>query len=181
MFNNTRMALTQVARDLKFAYRSCTFGVQIFYIAYLIYAIFAEVGYLWANITLLAICTVYLLFTITTLEMKGRDFKLLKKNAGHTFRWIKISVKAVVLVSMGYSIYISATDPTPTTIILTAIAVIGWILSLSLELLSMYVDNRVQMIINGLKEDWQEIKRPVEAVGNAVGAVGSVVKNLFGR
>ena len=181
MFNNTRTALTQVARDLKFAYRSCTLGVQIFYIAYLIYAILNSIGYLWANITLLAVCTVYLLFTIITLEMKGRDFKLLKKNAGHTFRWVKISVKAVVIVSMGYSIYISATEPSPLTIILTVIAVIGWLLSLSLELLSMYVDNRVQLIINGLKEDWQEIKRPVEAVGNAVGAVGSAVKSFFGR
>lgn len=181
MFNNTRIALTQVARDLKFAHRVCTFGIQIFYIGYLIYAICTGLGYLWANISLLAICTLYFIFTVTTVDLKSKDLKLIKRNAKHTFRWIKISVKAVVVVSMGYSVYISATAPSPMTIILTVISVIGWLLSLSLELISMYVDSRVQMILNGLRADIEDIKRPVEAVGSAIGTVGSAVKSFFKR
>lgn len=183
MFIHTREALNQVVRDFKFASRTCTFGTQIFYIGYLIYAICAGVGYLWANIALLAICGIYFIFTALTLELKSKELKLIKRNTRHTFRWVKILIRAVVLVSMVYSIYISATAPTPITIILTVISVIGWLLSLSLELITIYVENRVKMLINGLKEDFhfEEISNAAGKVGSVVGSVSSAVKSFLNR
>ena len=196
MFKYTREALSQITKDFKFASNVCTFGSQIFYIGYLIYALCANVGYSWANITLLAVCGLYFLFTATTHNVKDKEAKLAKRNAKHTFRWVKISIKAAVLAMMGYSIYISATEPSTLTIILTAIAVVSWLLSLSLELITMYVENRIEL----LKESFiKDVKNPVETVstivktaasvsstvktvetvGTVVGAVGSVVKNMM--
>ena len=195
MFKHTRTALNQVIKDFKFASNVCTFGSQIFYIGYLIYAICADVGYLWANITLLAVCGLYFLFTATTHNIKDKETKLAKRNARHTLRWVKIFVNAAVLAMMGYSIYISSTVPSTLTTILTAISVVSWLLSLSLELITMYVENRINLIKESFMKDISPAEtvgtivkaaasvnstvKTVETVGTVVGTVGSVVKNIL--
>lgn len=173
LFSNTRLAVNKTVSDIKFSVRFANLCAQIFYIGYLIYALSANIGMPVANIVLLAISVAYFVFYVSTLGVLTKAEKRLKSNAGHAYRWIKISLGAITLATTIYGIYVAASDVNPITIILATLAVIAWILQVALEFVVFFFEHHMYMIMDAVAADKEAITQPVRAVGDFVKKVAT--------
>ena len=92
MFEYTRATLDKVVNDLKRSVTVFNFSSQIVYILYLIYAIIVPVGFLYINIALLTLASLYFIFYIIYYSKKGRFSKEVKETVKHSFSFAKIII-----------------------------------------------------------------------------------------
>lgn len=166
MIDYTKAAIDKTISDLKrFAY-FFNIAAQILSIAYLMYAIALNVGYLYANIVLCAITVIYTVFYI--FAFRGNGNKEEREVVKRAFKWIKLGVKAFSLVVAVYGVYIATEHTTLVSIVLAALNVISWTLQVILTLTLTFVENRATLIVDAIRADIDNVKRPFEPVGNFI-------------
>ena len=166
MIDYTKAAIEKTIGDLKkFAY-FFNIAVQLFSVAYLVYAIVLRVGYVYANIALCAVTVSYTVFYIIAFRTdKRREENAEIKTA---FKWIKLGIKAFSLVVAVYGVYIAAEHTTLVSIVMASINVISWLLQLILTITVGFVESRANLIADAIKADIDNAKRPLDAVGNII-------------
>jgi hypothetical protein len=173
MFIYTRATLDKIVSDLKRSVDISNIVGQLVYVLYLIYAIFAPVGFVYLNAFLLIASLVYFVIYIVYYKKNDKLSKDVKATARHTFKWIKLSSKALTLAITLYGVYSMTNHLTAFSIILTTLTIIVWILNLSIELITIAVEHYTAMLKEALAADVGELARPVQAVS-------SVVKKIVG-
>ncbi len=139
--------------------------MQVMYFAYLLYAIGTERGILWLNITLAGLSIVYFVFYIATYNKKEGAVKKMKKSAKHLHRWCKLAGKTLTLSVMVYSIYATTQAVSPTSVILTALMVVAWVLQLLFSLIIGFLEKEKDLILEAIRKDMEPVTKPVRAVG----------------
>lgn len=173
MFIYTRATLDKIVTDLKRTVDISNITGQLVYVLYLIYAIFAPIGFVYLNAFLLGMSLVYFVIYIVYYKKNDKLSKEVKTTARHTFKWIKLSSKALTLAITLYGVYSMTNHLTAFSIILTTLTIIVWIINLAIELITIAVEHYTAMLNEALAADVGEITRPVQAVG-------SVVKKIVG-
>ena len=173
MFIYTRATLDKIVSDLKRTVDISNITGQLVYVLYLIYAIFAPIGFVYLNAFLLGASLVYFVIYIVYYKKSDKLSKEVKTTARHTFKWIKLSSKALTLAITLYGVYSMTNHLTAFSIILTTLTIIVWIINLSIELVTIAVEHYTAMLNEALAADVGEITKPVVAVG-------SVVKKIVG-
>ncbi len=173
MFIYTRATLDKIVSDLKRTVDISNITGQLVYVLYLIYAIFAPIGFVYLNAFLLGASLVYFVIYIVYYKKNDKLSKEVKTTARHTFKWIKLSSKALTLAITLYGVYSMTNHLTAFSIILTTLTIIVWIINLSIELITIAVEHYAAMLNEALAADVGEITKPVVAVG-------SVVKKIVG-
>lgn len=163
MFKYTREAVDKIIDDFRKLSRFFKYSSQIFTVTYLVYAIIANVGNLYANIILLSL---FIAYTIFDLVIDEKENRLVEKVVRRTYKWLRISIKAFTLGILIYGIYTATTSTSPISIILATLMIIVWVLQVLLELVIMIVEDEKDLVVAGLKKDMDDIKRPVTEVGN---------------
>jgi hypothetical protein len=163
MFKYTREAVDKIIDDFRKLSRFFKYSSQIFTVTYLVYAIIANVGNLYANIILLSL---FIAYTIFDLVIDEKENRLVEKVVRRTYKWLRISIKAFTLGILIYGIYTATTSTSPISIILATLMIIVWVLQVLLELVIMIVEDEKDLVVAGLKKDMEDIKRPVTEVGN---------------
>lgn len=170
MLDYTKAAIRQTLSDLKKTDYIRNVVTQIIYIAYLVYVLIVQTGFLAANIVLLVLSAAYLAFFLIVTDrgkdLDGKKFKDLKKNGATVFTWSKRAIRLVTLGMTVYGICTTLERVTPFSIVLTAMMIVGWILQIVFEILIKILTNRVQFILEGLEADLDSLLRPVKTVGN---------------
>lgn len=170
MLDYTKAAIRQTLSDLKKTNYIRNVATQIIYIAYLIYVLIVQTGFLAANIVLLVLSAAYLAFFLIVTDAgkdpDGKKFKDLKKNGATVFVWSKRAIRLVTLGMTVYGICTTLERVTPFSIVLTAMMIVGWILQIVFEILIKILTNRVQFILEGLEADLDSLLKPVKTVGN---------------
>ncbi len=174
MFEYTRAAFDKTINDFKLALHAFNILSQLIYIGYLIYAIVIPSATNYINIPLLIISVAYLLFYLVFYNKQDLASKEQKSLIKHSFKWAKIGFKLISLVTTVYGIYTATHHVTTLSVSLAALMIVAWILSLALELISIYIETNIRMFQTALEADVEAILRPVQTVGN-------VIKKITGK
>ena len=155
MFIYTRAVFEKIVADLKQVVRTTAVCVQSLYIVYLFLAILFSKGFLFANVFLCIASVAHLIFFLKTQEKKDKKEKDMYKLNERAYRYIKISVGAVTLVSLVYGFYIAQEQSSfmqnAYMVILAAI----WLFQLLIELVRWALEKRMDMILDGVKFDFE--------------------------
>lgn len=168
MFLYTRAYFQKLISDFKLIGYLFNVFSPIVYILYLIYAINNSLGYLWANITLLSVTVLYLVFFITTYDIKAKSFKGTKRTVRHIFKGIKLSVTALTLGITIYGIYTATIHTTVLSVVLSCFMVVFWVMQTAIELITYFIEFQADLFMAAIKADATELIKPVAAVGNFV-------------
>ncbi|MBE5745146.1 MAG: hypothetical protein E7355_03310 [Clostridiales bacterium] len=167
MFDYTKAAVQKIGDDFKRLVYVCNIGMQLAYIAYLLYAIFAPTGIPWVNIALASIAVGYFVFFM--IMTGGRALYTRKKAhkiAAKIFKYSKMLLKLFTIGVMVYGIYATTQNTTAFGVILSALMIVGWLLQLIFEIISAILVPRIQLLAAALEADKEELIKPAKAVGN---------------
>ena len=150
MFKYTKASLKIIVDDIKRIGRIFRYGSLIFTATYFIYALISKTGNFYANVILASLFVAYSIFEIATRE---KDMKATRKTVKKGYKWLKLFIRALTLVSMLYGIYTATTKITPMSIILATLMIILWVLQFFLALLVEVVESKINLVIAGFRED----------------------------
>ena len=138
--------------------------MQVMYFAYLLYAIGTDRGILWLNIALAGLSILYFVFYVATYNKKDDTAKQVKKSVRNLHRWCKLGGKTLTLCVMVYSIYATTQDVSPTSVIMTALMVVAWVLQLLFSLVIGFLEKEKDIILEAIRKDMEPVTKPVKAV-----------------
>ena len=164
MLTNTRSAISKMIDDIKAFSYYFNIIMQVMYFAYLMYAVGTERGILWLNLTLAGLSIIYFVFFVATYNKKDSSLKRMKKSARQVHRWCKLAGKTLTLCVMLYSIYATTQDVSPTSVIMTALMVVAWVLQLLFSLVIGFLDKEKELILEAIRKDMEPVTRPAKAV-----------------
>lgn len=155
MFESTIAVWTRTKKDIKNLIFPCQFVTHVVIMLYFIYAIFSKTGYFWANIPLFAITVFNFVFFLVTENKDKKEEHSIKsqKNIKKVLRRVKIAIKFLTLGATLYGLYITTTNVSVLSVILTALMLVGWVLSVVLELVSAFVMRRIDVLIEAAMHD----------------------------
>ena len=170
MFDYTQAAAKQIAADFQKVLYIISVCSQAVYIGYLLYALLTGAGVLWVNIVLLAISSAYFAFFLITTKCGkhpgGAKAKIVQKTGKRVYKYCKLLLKIYPLSLTIYGLYQTTEKVSFFALLLVCFMIIGWILQIVFEVFGAIFSNRFALIMDGVKADVEEIKRPVTAVGN---------------
>ena len=161
MLDYTVEACRKTAEDIKnfiFYFQLLT---QSVYIAYLIYAICVNGGYLFLNIPLLCVSIGYLIFFILTRDGTKREATVVKSVASRGVKYFKLSVKIFQIGIIFYSVYIASTHITLFSVCFTAINCVLLVLQLLCEVIGRIFIDRLDLFKDALRADFANATAPV--------------------
>lgn len=164
MFDYTKTAVNKIVADFKKFFHRFSVCAQIVYIAYLIYALFANTELWIINTILLVISVAYFIFFLIA-TAKDADKKL-KKRVKTIFTRCKQIIKLFTLGVMLYGIWQTSTHVDPLSVILTALMIVGWVLQILFEVIFTFFLNKVNFVWEAVQADREEITKPVKNIGN---------------
>lgn len=165
MLDYTRLALQKTYEDFKKIGHVFNVFTQLLYIAYLTYSIIVQTGRWWIKTIFLTISVAYFIFYIVVYYSKKQK---LGKVGKKVFKRSKLVLKFFELGVAFYSIAVTANDVTTASVILLAMMLVFWLLQVVFDVIVSILENRANLIFEGLKADWEEIKRPFDSVSNFV-------------
>jgi len=168
MFKYTKAAGNILINDFKKYAKIFKWVSSIFTILYLTYEVVyrALVDHV-AHPIYIALLGAFILFSISDFIFGKLEMKIAKKTAKRIYKWFTIICKVFTLGVAVYQIYKTPGDQTNGfSIMLTTLLILLWVLSFVSEILVEIVTDRVEIMLYALKEDIDEIKRPIENVTN---------------
>lgn len=150
-FYRTKAAFAKILNDFKKIRNSITVGVHVLSIAYLIYAIATQTGFLAVNISLLALTSAYFVFFVI-MELRSNTHAL-RKRIKSFYTWCKRLIKLPVLGIAVYGLAISKTDFDPLSFLMTLLMIIGWILDILLYFIIRFVEIEKEYLLDSLHAD----------------------------
>lgn len=164
MLDYTKAAFGKIVDDFKKFIFSFSIAAHAVGILYLIYTLFATQGILAVNIILLILSTAYLIF----LCKQGIDAKnkLQQKIAQRIFKWSKLILKLYTLGIALYALNSTINDVDGLSVILTALQLIGWVLQVLFEVVSLLLEKLYDLIYTAVLADVEQMKKPFTTAGN---------------
>ncbi len=164
MLDYTRAAGKKILDDIQKFSLVCSILTQVFYIVYLIYALWTDTGIFYANLPMLVLACAY--FAFYCYHQNYGASKKIAKNLSVSFKWSKRIVKLFNLGVIAYGIFFTATAPTPVSIILSTLMAVFWVADLLFEFISKVVKSWWSLLLAGLQADVEIVTKPAVAVGN---------------
>ena len=164
MFIYTQSALHKVLNDFKKLARVIHLSSQSISILYLIYALIAGIGFTVLNAILLAISVAYLVFTLVMEGKKGA--KITKQRVKEIYAWSKRGIKFLVICLTAYGLVFVAKDFSPLSLVLLLLLIFGFVLDILFYFIIKFLTAEVDLFMAGIKRDFNELKKPVQTVGN---------------
>ncbi|MDD6996108.1 MAG: hypothetical protein SPH68_01940 [Candidatus Borkfalkiaceae bacterium] len=172
MFDYTKVAANQIISDFKKIAYILGVATQIFYIAYLIYAVAARTGVLWVNVILLIFSVAYFAFEIVMRRRKAKDRNRIKADKSinltvkKIYKYGKLVLRFYPLVLAVYGMYTATQSPSFLSVLLLCFTVIGWAMQIIFDLLIAVAKNRLSLLLDGVKADVNEITKPIVSTMN---------------
>ncbi len=164
MLDYTQVAGKKIYSDVRKISLVCSVLTQLFYIFYLIHALWSGVGVFYVNLVMLVLSSAYFAFFVYN-HVYGTKAKLAKA-VTEAFKWSKRLVKLLNLGIMVYGIVYTAVEPDPLSVILTVVMAVLWLADILLEITVIVVKNWCLLLYESLKADVEFITKPAASVGN---------------
>lgn len=169
MFDYTQVAWKQVVADFQKVLYIIGVASQAVYIGYLLYSLIAGTGVLWVNIALFALSVAYFVFSSSPRKAEKRPTaqkQTGKKLGAKIYKACKLLLRIYPIALTIYGLYQTAEHVSFLAILLVCMMIIGWILQIVFEVIGAILSNRFALMLDAVKADVEEIKRPVTGVTN---------------
>lgn len=157
MLDYTKAAISKIKGDFEKIFYIFKIVSQIITILYLVYTLIAGSGIWVANAILLLLAVAYFGFFLFA-EAREAD-KLLKKQVAAIYKYCRRAVKIFTLGVAVYSIFLTTSAPSPFSILLTVLMLVGLVLQLLLDVASFIINNYFQLIMTGLEADFEFVTK----------------------
>ena len=169
MLKYTIASLRVIADDLKKWYNFFRYGSLVLTSIYFIYALISQTGNVIANGIL---ATLFVMYTIFDFATHKRKIKTARKVVTRFYKWSRIGINTFTLGAMIYGIYETSTHVSAMSIILATLMIILWVIQVLLEIVSEIVQDKFDMLVEAVKQDWTDfidtLKSPLTTIGNAI-------------
>lgn len=155
MLKYTLAACRRIVNDLKLLAHIFTIVVQSFMIVYMTYSAIVNNGSRIINITLGAVTFLNLVVYLITYGRSSKKAKRVKGAVSKGYVIAKLSLNAVSLASIVYSIYVGASNVSSMTMVIAPLMIIMWVLQVALQVAKSYVENRVVLFVDGFQMDFE--------------------------
>ena len=132
---------------------------------YLTFMIIRGTGNLYANIVLLSLLVMYSIFDLVT-SINIKEHKHIRKHVKRFYKIAKIIVKAGVLATNLYGIYVATTITSATTLISTVLSLVLWVISILLEIIIYIVERRIALVKESFAKDMEITLQPITKTRN---------------
>ncbi len=180
MLDNTKKALAKIKRDLDIIKWFMEYGMHVLIAAYLTVAIVLQFGDFMVNVILLGLTGLFFIVSIVCgrKDLSQKD-KTLTKRTKHMLNVSLIVVKAYMLGSILYGMFIATSTVSPISIILTTLLIVCWVISVVVELVRLLFEREKDLLIESVKEDFNLLgiaKNVVHGITQTVVPVVQAVK-----
>lgn len=174
MFKYTKSAIFDSFDFIKKLIYVFQVSIQIFYIGYVGYRIYGKTGNFIANIILLAISILYLLFQIiTNNEFYTKEQLKFKKNYKWIFKGSKYLINMYIIVLSILVLVNNKETVNNTEMLLTTIMILAFFSSIVFDVILILIENQITLINSALHYDMQMFK---ENHGFTTAAVRTVLR-----
>lgn len=164
MLDYTVAAGKKILRDLKKLALIVSVIAQIFSIVYLIYAIGSDTGIFPVNLIALILSCAYFGFFIYNHNYKTKA--AVQKTVTRIFKWSKRLIKLFNLGIAIYAVIFTSVEPSALSVVFTVIMSILWVSDIIFEIAIIMIQSWWELLLEGLRADFEVITKPVNAVGN---------------
>lgn len=156
MLDIAKLALNGIVKGIQRSVFSVNIALQFLYIIYLVYALAAKNGSMIANITLLTVSALFLVFYII-MKLRYKKRKRLLHESRRAYRWFKLIMRLYNLGVIIYSANVTADDFNLFSFLL--ILVIGTMLSIQIaaEVLIFFAERKFKKISENIKNEFSKI------------------------
>lgn len=183
MLKNTRQAISRIGDDINIIKWLFSYGVDIFIVIYLIFALCSQIGDFIANCVLLVLTTIMLTSRIIygKKELSKKAKKLQKAKLGkikHAITVLKIVTKTYSLGLILYGMHFATVSVSAISVILTTITLLLWMMSVLLELVKLFFEKEKDLLFKGLEQDFEWLNKATNFVGDAATQVKEKVDDI---
>ena len=157
MFNNTKNAIEKITVGARRTLLTLRLSVHLIYLAYLIYAITADIGVMWIN-SLMATATIAFIIAYIILYESGRGAKKKMKATKRFYKRFKLLARLFSVISAVYSIISAADAVSPLAVISASLAAFLWIAQFLAEIIISALKNMKNRIFSNVKKDVKNLK-----------------------
>lgn len=168
MLKYTIAACSRIVKDLKILAHTVTIIMQSVMIVYLTFAAIVGNGSRAINITLASLTAANLVFYLITYGRNDKKSKKVRGAVSRVYVWAKLSLNAISLASVIYSIYASAAYETGLTVVVAPIMIVLWVAQVLFQIIKAYVENRAALFTDGLRMDFEFVMKPVNKAKNII-------------
>lgn len=157
MFDVTKETIRRTSIKMKKVAHITEIMVQLFYIGYLVFALFMQRGIAITNGILLVICCGYFLFYVITVKYKyTKKEKLQRKRVKRLVKWAKIIIKMVVIGFAIAEMIMFEENRTISSSVLLAIMIVSLLITIILDLLVAAITNEMELIYGAFMKDMEK-------------------------
>ena len=172
MLDNTIAIIDKTVNDIKKAAFIVQLSFYSFIVLSLIYKLFTQEEII-LNFILLVLSSLCLILFIINHYHKNPKIKKALKDTRKIYHKTKIAVQLISFIIVLTSVAFVGTATIALSII-ALFSILGWVLSLILEIVSNFVEKRLQMFTDALKMDFEPISNPLNGTAN-------LVRQAFGK
>lgn len=174
MLKYTKAVINDSIKDLRFFLHLFSIVTQIFYLAYIVYALITKTGVFYLNIALGVISLAYLVFFFVTYKSEDKKTKHTAYVVRHTKTITKLCINALTLGVAVYGLYLSTKSVDAISIVLVVLMIVFWCVQVVLEVIVFFFEHKKNLIVYGLQKD-------IEPISNAINKVSNLARRVVGR
>ena len=168
MIKNTLASVSIIKRELSlFSFLANLFSSLIM-IAYLTFSMIMQRGILAVNIVLAALTVFNLTVYLVTKRAGGSDAKKLRRRVKHFYNISKIVLNSIPIATVLYILAFTGEEIPRLEMVLLPLMIIMWIVQLSLEVATVYIQSRITLFTDAIRLDFEEAIRPITRAKNAI-------------
>jgi hypothetical protein len=122
------------------------------------------VGFLILNALSLLLAIGYLIFFLVMEFTNGANTT--KKLIREIYRWSKRGIRLFIILLTAYALIFVSKNFSPLSLVLLLLMILGFVLDLLFYFIVKFLSAEADLIIAGVKRDFDELKKPVQTVGN---------------
>lgn len=171
IFPYTISVLKKTLDDVKKLIFVTSVIAQIIYIIYHIFAIVTDAGILVIHAIILPISVAYFVFYLVINHyVKRGEGKEVKKIVGKIYKYLKMVLQLVTITVAIINLIIAGNEATSMNILLTAVMIFAFILTLLIEIIGTVLSARISLLIEAFDADKERLN-PVKKFGGFVNKI----------
>ena len=171
MLKHTVALYKKTIEEIKLFVHLMTVLVAVVMTCYLLVSCFIGVGEIAPNIVLAVLTALNLGAYLVAREKQEKAARDVSRRVKRVYKVTKLLFNAL---SLGAVIYTAVTTPEEVTslqLIITPLLIILWVVSFAAEVISIYLERKLYLFEEALRQDIEDVLRPVTAVKSFVGGI----------
>lgn len=168
MFKYTVASVNKIIGELRSLAHVMSILTALFMTGYLTVACILDIGFLALNIVLLALTVANFVTYLAVHYRADKKSKKVGKRVNHACKISKFFLNLLSLAAVVYTVAVSPESVSTFRLVMLPLMIIIWVLQFVLEVISLYIESRLALFVDGIQMDLEGVVRPAIRVRNAV-------------